>query len=307
MVNALKQERYFVRSKGLSHTKPENIKLTFTEIKQADEKYPKDKLKDYCTEELFKYHGLDGKRTMQYPPMIKEGDVEGLKQFIKKFISYIIEQPAIQYIAAPKEFLKREVFRSKIARKAIPEIKGNVKKEFFAILEKIQNPIIKTFVKKAIDNAQPEFFTAPSSSTGQYHPADEINEGGLLLHTIRDVIMGEMLTKYFKISDTKKDEILASLILHDIQKGGIPWKHIDKFVNGAPSGSDPAHGKIAADWLVQFEEKNNLAYKQVEKMVERHMGRSNSPCPTSPKNIEEQIVSYADYLASRDNIYMKWH
>lgn len=119
--------------------------------------------------------------------------------------------------------------------------------------------------------------------------------------------MGEILAKYFDISKNKKDEILASLILHDIQKGGIPWKHACKTGSVISSGSDPAHGKIAADWLVQFEEKNNLSYMQIEKMVERHMARSNSPYPTPPKNIEEQIVSYADYLASRDNIYIKWH
>ena len=40
--------------------------------------------------------------------------------------------------------------------------------------------------------------------------------------------------------------------------------------------------------------------------VRNHMAQWNKPASTPPQNPLEQIVSYADYLASRDDVYVQW-
>lgn len=273
----------------------------------------KGQLRDLLSEELYTYHRLDNRKDgsklfgIQYPPFVKEGDTEGLKVFLGDLADYIVNQPEVSYLPSPSMQDERDVFRKAVAKKALPEIKEHVKQEFNETINTLKDPVIKPFVKTAIENAQPEFFLAPSSSSGKHHPADEINEAGLLLHTIRDVVTGRFLTKYFHIQPQKEDEIVAALILHDIQKGGIPWKKTSKPGDAPHSGYDPAHGPLAAKWLPQFESNDKTVCKDIETEVNHHMAQWNVPTPTPPKTIEEQIVSYADYIASRDDIYVNWH
>lgn len=293
-------------------TNQEKQFVTENKQEKIQSKPLKEQLKDTLTEELYNYHRLDNRKDgsklfgIQYPPFVKEGNPEEVKVFLGNLIDHVVNQLSVSYIPAPTEPEARKQFRQVIAEKALPEIRMHVRKEFDATVNKMQNTAIKLFVTSALEKAQPEFFIAPSSSTGKHHPADEINEGGLLLHTIRNVATGRFLAKYFHVKPKQEDEIVAALILHDIQKGGIPWKKTSKPGDAPYSGYDPAHGPIAAKWLSQFEGDCKTVCKDIERDVEHHMAQWNEPTQTPPETIEEQIVSYADYIASIDNIYVNW-
>lgn len=266
------------------------------------------------SESLLTYHRLDGRKDgsgqagVQFPPMQQAGDdaEPQLKGFIDRLSRFLGGQPEIDHHPAPTDPKGRDAFRARLAREAKQEIRENVMKEFMATVEEIESPNIKLFVKKALKEAQPEFWRAPSSSTGKYHPADEINYGGLLVHTIRNVIVGRMLSQYFNLTRRQSDIVAAALILHDIDKGGIPWKHDTKPGDAPDSGYVTDHGPVAAEWLKGFEQECGPDCDEIIDGVRAHMAQWNKPGPTPPRNLVEQLVSWADYLASRDNVYVRW-
>lgn len=266
------------------------------------------------SESLLTYHRVDGRKDgsaqtgVQYPPVpeVHKDDVAGLKAFIARLSVFLGSQPVIDYKPSPATGPERTAFRKQLAREAADNIKANARQQFLATVDTMKTEKVRLFVKKALAAAQPEFFRAPSSSSGKFHPADEINLGGLLVHTIRNVVVGRLLAQFFNLPPQRHDFITAGLILHDIDKGGIPWKHNSKPGDAPDSGYDPAHGPVAADWLKQFEAECGPDCDSIIEDVRDHMAQWNKPGPTPPWNLEEQIVSYADYLASHDSVYVSW-
>ena len=77
------------------------------------------------------------------------------------------------------------------------------------------------------------FFEVPASSTGKYHPAFSLGDGGLVRHTKAAVrIAYELLnnnTVGAKFSLHDKDLILIALTLHDGVKSGIEHSKYTRF------------------------------------------------------------------------------
>ncbi|HEY9724483.1 MAG TPA: HD domain-containing protein [Oscillatoriaceae cyanobacterium] len=260
-------------------------------------------LKSDFANALTKYHRLDGMwdgsglKGVQYPPVpgVTAGDEASLKRFIAKLADFLAKEPSITWKPVPAG-TARKVFRKQVAQQAAADVKAHARSEFAAMVDALSDPNEKQFVSEAVSHAQPEFFTAPSSSSGTYHPADEINVGGLLTHSVRDMVVGGWLADYFHLSAQQKDVIQGSLLIHDIQKGGIPW-----------GTYDDAHGPDGANWLEQFEPGNGQEAVESDLLVRDHMAQWNRPTPTPPETLDEQIVSYADYLGSLDDVYVDWH
>ena len=261
---------------------------------------------------LLRYHRIDGRNDgsglsgVQYPPLagVSPGDDAALKAAINQMASFLASQPGIEYKPAPSDPQAREVFRQQLAQQAAEEIEQHAAEEMNVLVASLPEGPMKIFLQKALLKAQPEFWRAPSSSTGRFHPADEINYGGLLVHSIRVALVGRMLSEYFGFD--RPDRMMAALLIHDIQKGGIPWRHTSK-PGGAPdSGYVADHGPVAAEWLKGFKDECGFDCEAIIDDVGIHMAQWNQPRPTPPQTLEEQIVSYADYLASRDEIYVRW-
>ena len=64
---------------------------------------------------------------------------------------------------------------------------------------------------------------SPSSTTGKYHPIDEINKEGMLIHIKRClVVKDELLRMWGFDKDSKEDDILTgACLLHDMYKFGL--------------------------------------------------------------------------------------
>ena len=58
---------------------------------------------------------------------------------------------------------------------------------FYKECQKIQNKELHDILQNTIYNIPGYFYIIPSSSSGKYHPADELSDGGLLLHTLKTV------------------------------------------------------------------------------------------------------------------------
>lgn len=247
---------------------------------------------------LKRYHNVDGQGNgghvdgVQLPPGVKPDELDASMHGVSDFLS---KQEGMTYVEAPASGPARTAFRKALAESRRAEVSGHVKENLAAAVSLIQSPAIRQAVQQALDAAPPEFMTAPSSSSGRYHPADEINPGGLVLHSLRDVQVGAMLCDYYHVGGKAKDEILGGLLLHDIKKGGEPWK-----------GYAADHGPLASQWLGKvWAHQSDPSLTTMRELVANHMAQWNEPAPTPPKDVANQIASYADYLGSRDNLYVQ--
>lgn len=247
---------------------------------------------------LVRYHNVDGKGNggrvegLQLPPGVDAAHLDG---FLHGLSDSLSRQSGIDYIPSPTEPAARGAFRKALAESRRADVSSHVQQNISAAVGLIQDPALAASVRTALKAAPAEFFTAPSSSTGKYHPADEINPGGLAFHSLRDVKMGDILCDYFKVGGAEKDQILSALLLHDIEKGGVPWH-----------GYAKDHGPIGERFLDGvWDHTKDPALDHIEELVSNHMAQWNFPDPTPPKDLDNQIVSYADYLASLDNVYMQ--
>ncbi len=269
---------------------------------------------------LQRYHNVDGRgngsgvQGETLPPGV---DADHLDQFMHDLSDYLAAQPGIA-LNAPPDPSQRAAWRKQIAQQAAPQVSADPRHYIETAIGEIHDPQIAGLTQKAVDDSaanvnggQSQFFTAPSSSSGRYHPADEINQGGLCLHSLRDVDMGEMLCNFFSnyqlngqhftVTPHDRDEIAAALTVHDIEKGGEPW--------GTYAGD---HGPLGESFLEQDWKGDPRAADaaDVPSLVGNHMAQWNQgpdrqPDPRIPQDLKNQIVSYADYLAALDDVYVQ--
>jgi len=170
-------------------------------------------------------------------------------------------------------------------------------------LNLIKSSEVRDFTEKAIDIIPDYIFTIPASSTGKYHPAYALGEGGLLRHIKAAVRIAAALfrndTVTSKFDDWTKDIIISALILHDGVKSGIVKQTytVDR------------HPTLMVEYLIakmtelygtEFDEM----IARVSPLIASHMGQWNidkdgnehSPLP---KTAEERFVHMCDYMASR--------
>lgn len=176
------------------------------------------------------------------------------------------------------------------------ELKAEDKIDFFKEeLELIKDNGIKEFTKICIMVAPDYFFIdCPASSSGKYHPLDELGHDGVLLHTKKVVKMAIELTRAFETSNV--DEVISASIIHDLRKQGI-----DK------SGMTlKNHPDLAAKLVEEIQEATNIlsnkSFNIIRDCVGYHYGVwSIDPWKKhwSKFTAEELCVFLADYTVSR--------
>ena len=197
-------------------------------------------------------------------------------------------------------------------------------KEIFANeLRKIQNPEIVDFVLKCFDELCPDYFwTVPCSTSGKYHPQISLGKGGLVRHTKLAVWWGLELIRALGSSPELKDiptvqlqdEIIATLLLHDMIKNGETLspdgQKLDKGITGT-------HGVMLANRIFKNHDipaLNSDSFDRIYKGIAGHMGIWTTDDRYKPNNMVRpmiqafaNLIHLADYCASRkvDGIYSK--
>lgn len=169
---------------------------------------------------------------------------------------------------------------------------------FGAQLSLIENKSLASLIELCLLNAPEYFYTMPASTSGKYHPAYSLGEGGLVRHTKAAVKIANCLLSLEMYKGLNKDEIIAALILHDsVKKGrqGGDWTVIE-------------HPLQAADLLIgtaracKYEDIDQV--ERIASMIRSHMGQWNLDkhgFEALPKPItkEQKFVHQCDYLASK--------
>jgi hypothetical protein len=128
-------------------------------------------------------------------------------------------------------------------------------------IEKIGSDKVKRFVLLALMEVDPKFWIAPCSSTGKYHPPEDNGIGGIIRHLIKGTAVVEQFARRANFSPLEQDLAIASYLLHDICKDGMPWGEY----------TDYTHGLIAYNWLQQFRLDDEYAKQTILEGVRYHM------------------------------------
>ena len=170
----------------------------------------------------------------------------------------------------------------------------------------INDDSLASFVRSILLKAE-SFWSIPSSFSGRYHPADEHNAGGNVLHTKRVVRVAMVLVESYALSTDEKDIIIAACLLHDITKG-IMSKDDSSFEY------DPMHpytvGKFVSKCQLHDKEYGNDSQstslfvtdemaQTVLRLIRCHLGPWSPVPETYPITYMDYIVHIADNVASK--------
>ena len=174
-------------------------------------------------------------------------------------------------------------------------------KTFEKEYEYIKNEKYIDDLKKIINLLPDYFFEIPASSTGKYHPNYAGVKNGLVNHTkaaariAYELLENNSLNQ--KFTESEKDLIIISLILHDGLKKGMIEEKYTRF----------DHPLLAADFI--RENKDILSFSEEElnficDNISSHMGEWNTNFYTKvvlplPKTDSQKFVHMCDFLASR--------
>lgn len=172
----------------------------------------------------------------------------------------------------------------------------------------IKNARLMDNAKKMVELLPDYFFEIPASSTGKYHPAFALGEGGLVRHTkvavrlARELLENECIGNVF--NDDEKDMIIMSLIMHDGCKSGL--------IQGQYTVVN--HPSIVVKLIQDNASKLTLEESEMKLicgMIESHMGpfnkdyKGNTVLPL-PSNKYQKFVHMCDLLASKKFLDVKF-
>lgn len=173
----------------------------------------------------------------------------------------------------------------------------------------IKSDEYKNDYKVLVDLLPDYFFKVAASSTGKYHPAFSLGDGGLLRHTKVAVRIGyELLSDPCigdKYTSREKDLMLIALTMHDGVKHGIPE---EKYTRAD-------HPLLASKLIKENRDKLAMKDEDVEficSVIESHMGPWNTHPYTKeeilpiPKDKYQNFAHMCDYLASRKFLDVKF-
>lgn len=165
----------------------------------------------------------------------------------------------------------------------------------------IKNSRYKKNAQILVDLLPDYFFEVSASSTGKYHPAFSLGQGGLVRHTkaaVRlayEMFQDESITGIF--TDDEKDLMLLGLMLHDGLKSGLEKSQYTLF----------DHPLLVCDYIKKNQDKTSLTDGEIKfltNVIESHMGPWNTNSYSDvvlpkPKNKYQKFVHMCDFLASR--------
>lgn len=170
-------------------------------------------------------------------------------------------------------------------------------------LELIGDKRVKEFIRLCVLSAPDYFFKdCPASSSGKYHPVDELSWDGCIIHTKRVVVVGYTLARGLGIEENR-DLIVGACLVHDLLKQGVTRSgHTVKY-----------HPRLAAELVERIQRDTQLLedseYRIIYNSVALHYGPwsvKDVKKPIKDYTLEELCVYVSDYVASKKFIDVKY-
>jgi len=164
-------------------------------------------------------------------------------------------------------------------------------------LELIFDDTIREFTRLCVIFSPDYFFEdCPASTSGKYHPIDELGPDGTIIHTKKVVTVAYELCRAMEC-EHNRDEILAACIIHDLRKKGKV---------STTGHTLKEHPNLAAELVEEVQSDtqmlSNKSFKIIKNSVGYHYGQwGTDPWvkPLTEYTLEEQCVFLSDYIASK--------
>lgn len=157
----------------------------------------------------------------------------------------------------------------------------------------------------------------PATLGGYYHPDDEREVGGLLLHMERVIWFVNKYCDEFEINNGTRDCMLAAAFFHDISDTEIvKFQRKARIVNGKMQreivltrkdedfDAHPTKSAEIAKFYLEKEDVPEAYIKRIIGMISSHMSHWYPQMP-KPDTMEEKILALADYIMSDRKIRLE--
>lgn len=171
-------------------------------------------------------------------------------------------------------------------------------------IDLIRDPSISSFVRSLLLKSS-TFWKIPGSFASVYHPPDEDNEFGNVLHTKRVVRLALIMCSNLSFSNVETDLIIAACILHDLTKGVQSGENNIDYDEFHPYTIDKFYEYAKRQDMLASETQSSVLHLEDElvfkilRLIHCHDGRSAKIAETIPITEEELIVANANSIASR--------
>lgn len=171
----------------------------------------------------------------------------------------------------------------------------------------IPDATIRTITRAVLDAAPDCFWSMPASTTGKYHPAHSLGEGGLIRHTkaVVHITVHLLAMKGHEPEDSTYSLALAAALLHDCCKKADHERYtaFDHPLRAARL-IEQVYDRIAATLPDTVTDGTT---RTLCSLVKSHMGRWNLDTRTGielprPLTPLQRLIHTADYLASRKQL-----
>ena len=177
------------------------------------------------------------------------------------------------------------------------------------ILNTIVNDDIREFAKILVEGLPDYIWHVGASSTGKYHPAYSLGEGGLMRHQIAVV---RFLNYFFELEQYNvpfgsrtMDLMRVAGLVHDGRKSG---EQADYERSKFTKFDHPIQmANVIRSYDGQYLNHDELEF--IAHCIESHMGQWNADRKSKtvlpkPEDVYQHFVHLADYLASRKDLTM---
>lgn len=171
-------------------------------------------------------------------------------------------------------------------------------------IDLIRDPSISSFVRSMLLKSD-SFWDIPGSFSSVYHPPDEQNSLGNVLHTKRVTRIALIMCENYGFNNIEVDIVLAACILHDLTKGDMNDDGSISYDEFHPYTVDLFYNKVKRQDLLSSETQSSvmhveeeLAYK-ILRIIRCHHGANSIVPETVPITVEEMIVANANAVADR--------
>lgn len=176
----------------------------------------------------------------------------------------------------------------------------------------VENEDMKAFAETIIEAFPNYWWYVAASSTGKYHPSYALNVGGLVRHTLALIrfINHTFAIKSMAVNWTSRERDIVRIagLAHDAWKSG---KQEDYEKNKYTKHEHPI---IASNMIMKYKGCGIIPDNEIECIattIESHMGEWTTSSHSDiilpePKNKFQKMLHWADYLASRKDIEVKF-
>lgn len=175
---------------------------------------------------------------------------------------------------------------------------------FKSELNRIFDKKIQEFTRLCLSQAPDYVFeNCPSSSSGKYHPVDELCEDGTIIHTKKVFTLAYEMVKAMDC-ESNRDIILSACILHDIRKYGTE--------NSGHTVKD--HGSHAVALIDEVQDATQLLTKDQHRIIRNCVGYHYGPWTEDTAwkkkmtlyTPEELVVFLSDFTVSKRFIHTNY-